>query len=157
MKRRSVIKAIGAVGSLAGLGVFMPNVVRAAWPEQAFAAADQSTALEALFGGVPEESLEVTLKAPDIVEDSSIVPITVATSLEAVESISLLVAGAAQPLVAQFIIPIGTEAEVGTRIRMQQTAQVIAVVKTADRVFSAAKEVKVTHCGCQRSLPGEKG
>ena len=148
MNRRAVIKTLAATSSLVGLGVLIPGIVRAAWPEQAFAAQDQDAALEALLGETPEESLDVTIKVPDIVEDSRIVPVTVSTQLPDVESISLFVADSAQPLVAQFIIPQGTQAEVGTRIRLEKTTQITAVVKTTDRLLSASREVKLSKCSC---------
>jgi sulfur-oxidizing protein SoxY len=37
---------------------------------------------------------------------------------------------------------------VSTRIKMAKTADVVAVVKSGDKLYSAAKSVKVTIGGC---------
>lgn len=76
------------------------------------------------------------------------VPVTVRTSMANVESISLFVEGNPAPLVAEFLIPEGTEADVATRVRMASTSTVTAVVKAEGQLYSAAKEVKVVLGGC---------
>jgi sulfur-oxidizing protein SoxY len=52
-------------------------------------------------------------------------------------------------LAADFDIPDGTDPWVNTRIKMGQTSNVYAVVKTADgKFYYTSKEVKVTLGGC---------
>ena len=75
-------------------------------------------------------------------------PISVATSLEGAESISVLVEENPQPLVASFDLTPGTMADVSTRIKMGKTSNVIAVVKANGKLYSTSKEVKVTIGGC---------
>ncbi|MGB0466602.1 MAG: thiosulfate oxidation carrier protein SoxY [Pontibacterium sp.] len=149
MNRRTVVKAISACGVLLGAGVMMPRVAMAAWTESAFKAEKQDMAMKALLGdaGV-EESAEVTLKAPDIAENGAVVPVTVRSKMAGVETISIFVENNPNPLVAEFIIPEGTDADVSTRLRMGKTSKVTAVVKANGKLYSAAKEVKVTIGGC---------
>jgi len=52
------------------------------------------------------------------------------------------------PLVAGFTIPEGTEAEIQTRLRMGESSNIVAVVRSEGRLFSAVKETKVTLGGC---------
>jgi sulfur-oxidizing protein SoxY len=148
MNRRSVVKAIATGGALVGASVLMPRLAMAAWSEAAFKAEDQATAMQALLGGNPEESAEVTLKAPDIAENGAVVPVTVRSSMANVESMSIFVENNPNPLVAEFMIPAGTEADVSTRLRMGKTSKVTAVVKADGKLYSASKEVKVTIGGC---------
>lgn len=148
MNRRSVVKAIAAGGALIGASVLMPRIAMAAWTTKAFKAEDQATAMQELLGGTPEESADVSLKAPDIAENGAVVPVTVRSSLANVESMSIFVEDNPTPLVAEFIIPAGTEAEVSTRLRMGKTSKVTAVVKADGKLYSAVKEVKVTIGGC---------
>ncbi len=149
MNRRTVVKAIAAGSALVGASVMMPRVAMAAWTESAFKADKQDAAMKALLGSADAaDSAEVTLKAPDIAENGAVVPVTVRTKMANVESISIFVANNPNPLVAEFIIPAGTEADVSTRLRMGKTSQVTAVVKADGKLYSAAKEVKVTIGGC---------
>jgi sulfur-oxidizing protein SoxY len=119
------------------------------WPEKAFAAIEANSALATLFGGsVPTSSEQVSIKAPEIAENGAVVPITVTSTLENVESISIVVEKNPRPLAALFEIPAGTLPEIACRIKMGQTSKVIAVVKTSSGLFSTEKEVKVTIGGC---------
>ncbi len=51
-------------------------------------------------------------------------------------------------LAASFTIPAGTETSISTRIKMQQSANVIALVQANDQWFIGRKEIKVTLGGC---------
>ncbi|MFY0676898.1 MAG: thiosulfate oxidation carrier protein SoxY [Neptuniibacter sp.] len=148
MNRRSVVKAIAAGGALVGASVLMPRIALAAWSEKAFKAEDQATAMNELLGGSPEESAEVTMKAPDIAENGAVVPVTVRSTMANVESMSIFVENNPTPLVVEFMIPAGTAADVSTRLRMGKTSKVTAVVKADGKLYSASKEVKVTIGGC---------
>jgi sulfur-oxidizing protein SoxY len=144
--RRLIIKSGLSLLALAAL----PRMLLAGqWPQNAFAAIEANTAMAALFGGAtPAPSSQVTLEAPVIAENGAVVPIEVKTTLEGVESISIVVEKNPRPLAALFEIPPGTLPEIASRIKMGQTSKVLAVVKTADGLFSAEKVVKVTIGGC---------
>ena len=149
INRRTVVKAIVTSGALIGASVLMPKIAFAAWNKDAFQAKDQTAAMNALFSSTaPEESAEVTLKAPDIAENGAVVPVTVSSTLTGVESMSIFIEGNPAPLAAEFMIPAGTKADVSTRVRMGKTTNVTAVVKANGKLYSAAKEVKVTIGGC---------
>lgn len=146
--RRTFVRAMLAFGSLAGLGVLTPGKAFAARNLDAFQAPTQTEALQALFSEVPEPSTEVTLKVPRIATDGAVVPVTVQTSLAAVETISIFVAENPAPLIAEFMIPAGTEAKVATRVYMRQTSTITAVVKAGGKLYSAEKLTRVTEGGC---------
>lgn len=149
INRRTVVKAIATGGALIGASVLMPKIAFAAWSKDAFQAKEQTVAMNALFdSATPEESAEVTLKAPDIAENGAVVPVTVVSTLSGVESMSIFIEGNPSPLAAEFIIPAGTKADVSTRVRMGKSTKVTAVVKANGKLYSAAKEVKVTIGGC---------
>ena len=148
MNRRKVIKALATGGALIGASVLMPGLALAAWNKEAFGSDNQSMAMKSLLGAEPTESADVSLKAPSIAENGAVVPVTVKTTAANVESISIFVEGNPTPLVAEFIIPAGTEAEVSTRIRMGKTSNITAVVKADGQLLSASQETKVTIGGC---------
>ncbi len=151
-KRRILLKGslgAGAIGVALGAGLLTPRAVLADWPEAAFKAEDQATALkELLDSDAVEASDKVMIKAPDIAENGAVVPVTVESDVDGVESISIIASGNNTPLVASFELGEGAVPFVSTRIKMAKTADVVAVVQTADGLLSAAKPVKVTIGGC---------
>ena len=151
MKRRLFMKstlAAGAVGVAASAGLLAPGQVLAAYPKGAFEAKDAAGALSGVMGsGSYEKSGDIKIKAPDIAENGSVVPVTVSTGMSGVESIALLATANNQPLVGSFNMN-GSEGYVSTRIKMGKTGNVIAVVKSGGKLYAAEKEVKVTIGGC---------
>lgn len=105
-------------------------------------------ALDALGAILPENNTAIQLTAPDIAENGAIVPVTVTSALARTEQIAILVDKNPSMLVANFLIPEGTEGFVTTRIKMAQTSSVIVLVKADGRFYRTSKEVKVTAGGC---------
>jgi sulfur-oxidizing protein SoxY len=151
IKRRTFLKgslAGGTVGVAVSAGLLSPQAVLAAYPEKAFEAKGMDAALEAVYGMASHESSgDITVKAPDIAENGAVVPITVETSLKP-ESVSIVAEKNPVPLVAEFVMSDNTEGYVSTRIKMGATSDVVAVVKSGGKLYSAKKEVKVTIGGC---------
>jgi sulfur-oxidizing protein SoxY len=135
--------------ALAALWAVPRALLAAAWPSKAFAASAASEAMTELFGtDQAEPSSAISLTAPEIAENGAVVPISVETTLQNVQSVSILVDKNPRPLAVSFEIPPGTLPNVACRIKMGETSQVMAVVKTDSGLFSASKEVKVTIGGC---------
>jgi len=144
--KRTIIKNGLAILTLASL----PRILlAAAWPQKAFSQPAASDALTALLGtDVTTPSDRIDLKLPAIAENGAVVPVSVNTTLENVESISIVVKNNPRPMAATFEIPSGTLPKITTRIKMGETSDVIAVIKTPDGIYSASGEVKVTIGGC---------
>ena len=151
MNRRTLLKrslAVGAVSVAASAGLLTPGQVLAAYPKAAFAAKDVATALtDALGASSYDVSGDIKIKAPDIAENGSVVPVTVSTKLSNVESISILSEANASPLIASFNLS-NAEPYISTRIKMGKTGNVVAVVKSGGKLYASKKEVKVTIGGC---------
>jgi sulfur-oxidizing protein SoxY len=151
MNRRTLLKrslAVSAIGVAASAGLLAPGQVLAAYPKGAFAAKDTATALnDALGSSSLNDSGDIKIKAPDIAENGSVVPVTVSTGMSGVESITLLADANATPLLGSFDLS-NAEPYVSTRIKMGKTGNVVAVVKSGGKLYSAKKEVKVTIGGC---------
>ena len=152
MKRRIFLKgslATGAVGIAVSTGLLTPRVSLAAWSKAAFEAKDVNAAVSALYGSSSmADSDKISIKAPDIAENGAVVPVSITTSIDGASSISIIADQNATPLTAEFLLGPGAEGYVSTRIKMGKTANVIAVVKAGDQIYSAKKEVKVTIGGC---------
>lgn len=144
--RRLVLKGSLAIAALATLP---RTLLAAAWPEKPFMSTAASDALENLFGTdqtTPTD--QITLGLPTIAENGAVVPVDVSTTLENVESISIIVEKNPRPLAASFEFVQGVPPEISSRIKMGQTSNVMAVVKTDTGLYSTTKEVKVTIGGC---------
>ena len=149
-QRRVVLKSFAA-GAAAFLGTALvkPNQLWAAWPQAAFEAKTADEAMQARYAGEsPEESNSVTINAPDIAENGRVVPVTISTDLPNVESIDLYAPENPIPLVASYELSPEALPEVTTRIKMAKTQNLVAVVKSDGKLYSAKKEVKVTIGGC---------
>ncbi|EAQ98274.2 thiosulfate oxidation carrier protein SoxY [Congregibacter litoralis] len=144
LTRRRFGQAIVAFAALATL----PLQVFAR-SREAFKAVKSDEAITSLFGDKPvTESDDFEFKVPDIAEDGSIVPVTVSTDMEGVKSIALLVDANPNPLSARFHFMPGAVPEFKTRIKMGESSDVRAVIETADALYVATKNVKVTLGGC---------
>lgn len=151
-KRRTLLKgtlAAGAVGVAASAGLLAPRTVLAAWPKSAFSAKGVNASLSALYGSDnAADSKSIKIKAPDIAENGAVVPVTISSTIANAESISIFVAKNPSPLTSSYALGSGTQAYVGTRIKMGKTSDVVAVIKAGGKLYTAKKEVKVTIGGC---------
>ena len=149
-QRRLTIKAGGtfaAVAAAISAGI-LPVTAFADWNKAAFDAKTMNDVLKAMGGSADEKSGDITITAPDIAENGAVVPIAVASKIANTQSISILVEKNPSSLAAQFDILPGTEANVGTRVKMGQSSNVHAVVKAGGKYYVATKEIKVTLGGC---------
>src|ERR1700716_3277352 len=151
--RRLIVKGAATV-ALVGLGNIafgLAPVFAAAndkYPEDAFKQKSDADAIKSLYGKAAEPSDKVKLDAPEIAENGAVVPISVSTTLADVTSIALLVSENPNALAASYKIPTGTMPSVANRLKMAKTSNVIAIVEAGGKLYSAAKEVKVTVGGC---------
>src|SRR5580704_16878124 len=150
LSRRLLLQGAGSV-ALIGLGFGSMPALAAAndnYPEDAFKQKSDADAIKSLYGKTAEASDKVKLDAPEIAENGAVVPISVATTLENVTSIALLVSENLNALAASYVIPEGTLPSVANRLKMQNTTNVIAIVEAGGKLYCATKEVKVTVGGC---------
>jgi sulfur-oxidizing protein SoxY len=151
-KRRVFLKgslAAGTASVAVGAGLIAPQAVIGAWNEAAFMAKSVEDAMSAAMGSASADASDgIKIKAPDIAENGAVVPVSIAAEMGGVESIALLADGNNTPLVATFTMGEGGIPDVSTRIKMGQTADVIAVVKADGKLHTARKSVKVTIGGC---------
>jgi sulfur-oxidizing protein SoxY len=148
--RRLILRGAGSVALIA-LGFGNVPALAAAndkYPEDAFKQKSDADAIKALYGKTAEASDKVRLDAPEIAENGAVVPIAVTTTLADVTSISFLVSENPNALAASYVIPAGTMPAIANRLKMAKTCNVIAIVESGGKLYSATKEVKVTVGGC---------
>ena len=86
LSRRAVLSSFAYLGALA----VIPSQLFAAWPKDAFNSEAVNDAISELYGQAPQDSDRVKLKVPEIAENGAVVPVTVSTAIEDVESLSLI-------------------------------------------------------------------
>lgn len=146
--RRGVLRQGGRIGMLAWLAAAGVLPAAATEVSPVFALRGVDAVLAALGAAGARMSEAVQIDAAEIVEDGSMVSLTVSARLPGVRQIALLADANPTTLVALYALPEGTVPRVQTRIRMAQTSHVIAVVEAADGFFLARREIKIVQGGC---------
>jgi len=147
--RREMMRRSAAVAALLGGAGVLPAQAQTAWNKGAFEAKGVEGVLKALGVAKPVESQDIVFTAPDIAENGAVVPIAVSTALPGVRRIAFLVEKNPTTLAGVFEFSDAVETGVGTRIKMGETSNVLAVAILGDgKVLYAQKEVKVTLGGC---------
>jgi sulfur-oxidizing protein SoxY len=116
---------------LAAAGIITPGMALAEWNKAAFDAKSMADTLKALGAGTPADSKDVQVTGPDIAENGAVVPVGVSSTLPNVTMVAILIEKNPNALAASFTLPEGTEANVQTRVKMGQTSNVYALVKSA--------------------------
>lgn len=151
-QRRQVLKGAGAAGAIGvamAAGLLKPTAVYAApWNQAGFESRNLADALKAIGATDAAQSAQITVKAPDIAENGGVVPVEVTSAIPGTESIAIIGEKNNLPLLAHFDLMNGAEGFVSTRIKLGSTSNVRAVVKAGGKMYTAAKEVKVTIGGC---------
>ena len=150
-QRRNVLKSgsgAALLSVLAAAGIIRPGMAFADWNKAAFEAKSMADTLKALGAGSPAESKDVQVTGPDIAENGAVVPVGVSSTLPNVTMVAILIEKNPNALAASFTLPEGTLANVQTRVKMGQTSNVYALVKSDGKFFMATKEIKVTLGGC---------
>jgi len=150
--RRKFLQSIAFLSTtitVIGAGLLAPGRAVALYLTDAFAATDTAATLKAAFGSdIHTASTDITVRAPDIAENSAVVPVTVSSTLPNVESISIIANNNPFPLTSTFRLQNGAEPFISTRLKLISTTDIIGVVKSNGQLYSAKKEVKVTEGGC---------
>jgi sulfur-oxidizing protein SoxY len=136
--------AVYVIALSAGLA---PRRVRAAGRPE-FDGRTLDEVVKALGGSGASESADVHFKAPDIAENGAVVPVEIESLVPGTRSIAIVVEKNPHVLSASFAIPEGTDAFIATRVKVAETCNVYALVKTDTAFFYAQKLVKVTLGGC---------
>lgn len=148
--RRSFLHVTSSVGlyALMAASGLRPALSWATETRPAFESRTLEDVFKALGIGQPQQSTDITLKAPDIAENGAVVPVEVESRLPGTRSIVIVVEKNPHVLSADFSIPEGTEPFIATRVKVAESSNVHAVVKTDAGAFYATKLVKVTLGGC---------
>jgi Predicted secreted protein len=150
--RRLLIKsgllALAAVTT--GVTVLLkPLLAFAERNNRAFTRENEADALAALYPGQEiTPSAVIRIEVHDEVENGAFVPVNITADLPAVQSIAILVEKNPNPLVANFNLGPACTGFIATRIKVAEPSDIIAIVNSQEKLYSAHKFVKVIEGGC---------
>ena len=147
--RRTFMQSAGAIAAVLVATLIKPaSLWAAAWNKPAFEAKALADALKGIGATHATPSTDILVKAPDLAESGARVQIEVTSNIPGTQTMAILAEKNPFPLIASFEFSNGTEAFVSTYIKMGESANVRAVVNAGGKVYTAAKEVRVTIGGC---------
>lgn len=150
--RRVFLKASvsgAALGVMMSSGLLIPRISLGKSLTNAFESKELEVILKELYDtSSTEPSDSVSIIAPGIAENGTVVPVTVRSTLSNIKSISIIAEKNPRPLVAIYEMTNGMEGHLGTRIKLGKTQDVWAVVQSDGKLFTAKTQVKVTIGGC---------
>ena len=149
LDRREMLARSAALAGLMATAGLLPQAAMAAWNQAAFEAKSVADVMKALGAAAPAESKDVAITGPDIAENGAVVPVGASTTLPGVKRLLIMIEKNPALLAAAFDVTESIEPAFTTRVKMNQSSNVIAVAMMADgKVLYAQKEVKVTLGGC---------
>ncbi|MGA7978972.1 MAG: thiosulfate oxidation carrier complex protein SoxZ [Chromatiaceae bacterium] len=138
-----------AVASTLAAGVLTPRSVGAALPPETFFAKSPAEAIKAVLGTYQSRTdPAVELGITDTVEMADMVPVSVETTLDNVESITIVADMNPNPIIANFKLDPRLQPYVATRVRLGGSGDVQALVKAGGTIYHATKYVQVAISGC---------
>ena len=141
--------AIGSGGALLSMtGLNVANAVELPDSNGRFSGSSVDEVLNAIGAKGAQQSGDITIKAPEIASNGSMVSVTVTSGISGTEYIALLADNNPHPLIAEYYYTKNIQPYVSTRIKMAKTSPVRAIVKAGDKYYYGSQEVKVTIGGC---------
>ena len=118
-------------------------------PPQTFFAPSPAAAVDAVLGGaesMPDPA--VKLDVPGIADSADMVPVSASTTLDNVESITIVAEKNPNPVIAFFRLDPALEPYVAIRMRLAESGDVSALVTSGKTVHRATKNVEIGLLGC---------
>ncbi|GGC87422.1 thiosulfate oxidation carrier protein SoxY [Undibacterium terreum] len=92
---------------------------------------------------VPEVSNRLLIGVPEISAEPDRIAVHLRSELPGTDMMLLMSANTVPPVLAQFTIPIGTEADISTQVKLKDTTTLQLVVRAGGKLYTAQKEVKI--------------
>lgn len=152
MRRRLFLKIFATCSTLLATGIYgilKPLSALAGWNTDAFSANTEADAVARFFPDktiMPDETINISVY--DLVENGAVVPVKIETEKNDVDSITILVEHNPNPLIASFKLGRECSAFIATRIKMDKSSDIIAIVESQGNLYSARKFVEVLEGGC---------
>jgi len=152
MRRRLFLKRFFSCSAILVTGIggmLKPLMALADWNTDAFSVVTEKDAVTKFFPNqtvTPSDAIKIGVY--DLVENGAVVPVKIKTELPDVKSITILVEKNPNPLIANFILNPECSGFIATRIKMDRSSDIIAIVNSQGKLHSTRKFVEVLEGGC---------
>lgn len=148
VNRRQFLKTSIAYSTV-GLTLLASQSTQATWPADNFAPGSFDATMKQLAKGKPiVETDKIELTIPEIAENGALVPVTVTSSLNDIQNISLMVEQNPVPLAIQTQLMPDLVPFMSARLKIASSSFVFAIAEGEKACYSVKKKVKVTIGGC---------
>ena len=136
------------------LGALLAGLLRpfaalaTSWNKDAFGAKAAADALKSLGVSNATPSKDVVIEAPQIAENSAVVPIEITSNVPGTTSIVVLIEKNPFPLAGKFDFKEGALPFAKLNVKMGETSDVRVIAEAQGRHYAATREIKVTIGGC---------
>lgn len=97
-----------------------------------------------------QETDLITVKAPELVENGAVVPVSVNSAVEGTDFLALIATLNPYPVCLGFYVLPGTLPEYATRIKVSESSTLVALARAKGKWYTASTEVAVIVGGCLR-------
>lgn len=146
MKRRAFLQGMTGIG--AAILLAPVRAFAAVWNSAAFQSKEVPGALAGMEIQTEIPSDDIEIVAPDRAENGAVVQVEIRSRIPNTEAIAIIAEKNPTPLIANFMFSNGAEPFVVTRIKMAETADIHAIVKSGDKYYVAKRNVEVLENGC---------
>lgn len=143
-ERREFIHIISALSVALGAGTLMPSAVLAKeWEGELTNAKTVREAISILGGDLIINSTDVILSGPEMVDSGYVVPISMESRIPGTDFMAFMIQKNPVPMSAIYLIPLGTQAMINTRIKMGATSTVYGIVRANNNFYVGSTMIKV--------------
>ncbi|BCG64409.1 MAG: sulfur-oxidizing protein SoxY [Methyloprofundus sp.] len=147
-KRRHFLKQILTLSSYTA-GLIFSKVSLGTWLASDFSKQAIDATLAQQFGEqILLTTSKIKLKLPRVAENGSVVPITITSSIDNVDTVYIFAEKNPVPFIAKFSLDPELETFIGARFKMKETCDVIVIVHADGQYYQIKQSVKVTLGGC---------
>lgn len=151
--RREFIKKSVVLGGFAASELLGSQQANAEWFSEPAPTPTTNVLEETLKRLIKDKTItetdKIDIQMPKIAESGLNVPITITSSLKNVVSIAILVDEKPAHLIAKFELSPALEAFVSTRLKIPTTSDILVIVETTEKYYSAREKVNVVIGGCE--------
>lgn len=147
-KRRHFLRQIITLSSYT-TGLIFSKVSLGNWLASDFSKQAIDATLKQQFGDqILLTTPKIKLKLPRVAENGSVVPITITSSIDNIDTVYIFAEKNPVPFIAKFSLAPELETFIGARFKMKETCDVIVVVHADGQYYQTRQRVKVTLGGC---------
>ena len=152
LQRRTFLKKLSDSSLyILTIGAFLNYPLKgwAKWNQEAFQAKVFQKSVEAIYGSnFFEQTDQIIIEAPEVAENGLSVPLSVSSSINQVENLSIFIEDNPLPLIANYHLVEGMIPEFSVRVKVAKSSNIHILIKSGDKYYKNLRKIQVTSGGC---------